>query len=142
MAAVYSESGLQSEAASVVPDTVAIILGGVSQESLPETSVTPKGAPPKRQWMARSSMGAGPPSAKRRIFLPQSIPISERPRPDFDRAWAVKGDSENDTAESFHLVGSKGNHGTKSKEGNDPLDDWDAMLKGSCLSHAATIQRI
>ena len=95
---------------SVEPDTVASILSGVSQDSLFETPAIPKGAPleRKRQWMSKSSVGAGPPSAKRRIILPQSIPMAERPRPDFDRAWAMKGDSENDTAESFHLVGSKG----------------------------------
>ena len=59
--------------------------------------------------------------------------MAQRPRPNFDRAWAVQGDDENDAAESFH-DGSQRNHGTKSKEGTNLLDDWDAMLRGSSLS--------
>ena len=84
--------------------------------------------------MAGSSVEAAPTSIKHRFTTPQSASMAERPRPIFDQAWAVKDlDDENEAGLDFHLVGSKNNH-TKSKEGKDLLDDWDAMLKGSCFS--------
>ena len=69
-----SASGLQPVAEAAVPSTVVSIVSGLTQDQLPEFDATPKGAPPRRQWMLSSSVGAGPPSVKRRITLPQNIP--------------------------------------------------------------------
>ena len=120
-------------AEAVVPSTVVSIVGGLTQDQLPEFDATPKGASPKRQRMAGSSMEAAPTSIKHRFTTPQSASMAERPRPIFDQAWAVKDlDDENEAGLDFHFVGSKSNH-TKSKEGNNILDD-------SHASHAATTQ--
>ena len=124
----YSETGLQPLAASAETGAAAAILGGLSQDSLPGAPATQRTQKRDRQWRV-----VVPQSAKRRLTVPEISSMAERPRPTFDRAWAVKGDDENDTAERFH-DGSRRNQGTTSKEGTNPLDDWDAMLRGSSLS--------
>ena len=109
---MFSASGFQPVAEAVLPSTVLSIVGGLTQDQLPEFDATPKGASSKRQRMAGSSVEAAPTSIKHRS---QSASMAERPRPIFDQAWAVKDlDDENETGLDFHSVGSKHNH-TKSK---------------------------
>ena len=122
----YSETGLQPLAASAETGAAAAILGGVSQDSLPGAPETQR--TPKRERKFRVVV---PQSAKRRLTLPESIPMAERPRPIFDKAWAVKDpEDENDAGVSFHY----GSQRTKTKEGANLLDDWDVLLRASSLS--------
>ena len=131
MAAKAAASGLLPETVAVAPSTVLSIVGGLTQDQMPEFGETPKTASPKRPRMARSSAEDAPTSIKHRS---QSASNAERPRPTFDQAWAVKDlEDENEAGVGFHFVGITNNH-TKSKEGKVLLDDWDAMLKGSCFS--------
>ena len=67
----YSSNGLPPETVTVEPGAVGAILGG-SQDSIPEMAATPT---PNRERKYRVVV---PQSAKRRLTLPESIPMAKR----------------------------------------------------------------
>ena len=129
----YSSNGLPPETVTVEPGAAGAILGG-SQDPIPEMAATPRRQqrmPQARRLKRRIRFSGSPQSAKRGLTLPELVPMAERPRPIFDKAWAVKDpEDENDAGVSFH----DGSQRTKTKEGANLLDDWDALLRASSLS--------
>ena len=125
----YSSNGLPPETVTVEPGAVGAILGG-PQDSIPEMAATPRQQRmPQAQWLKRRIRFSGSPqSAKRSLTIPELSPMTERPRPIFDKAWAVKDpEDKNDAGVNFH----DGSQRTKTKEGANLLDDWDALLRAS-----------
>ena len=130
------------------------VLDGVgrSSGSLPGSPETPhpnqedtlptpaRGGLRKRMRLGRRSEQTCVISGKHMVTLRSKTPMSKRPRPEWDPAWAVRTGGENDFTQDLHTEGKKFNfckNSKNTKDSKDHLEDWDTMLMGSSLPFGA-----